>query len=58
MTRIGDLVKEDIEQRMAKGRETYGADLTAETPIDPLQYAYEEALDLAIYLRMELEKRT
>lgn len=54
---IWDLVLEDMRTRDRVGVDTYGARLRPSTDIDPLQYAYEEALDLACYLRMEIYKR-
>lgn len=54
---IPDMVIEDIRKRDEIGRKEYGTRLYAKTEIDGLQYAYEEALDLAIYLRHEIEKR-
>ena len=56
MSDITDMVKRDLDQRRAKGTEEYGEPLTTETDIDPLRYAYEEALDLACYLRMKMEE--
>ena len=54
---IHDLVAADLRDRLRVGIETYGEPLTVHTAIDPLQYAYEEALDLACYLRQEIERR-
>jgi hypothetical protein len=51
---IGELVQQDIRARMAKGRETYGRDLTPFNGRSALQDAYEEALDLAMYLKQLL----
>jgi hypothetical protein len=51
-----DSVRDDFESRKVIGQETYGVPLT-EAKIDGLQYAYEEALDLAIYLKYEIIKR-
>lgn len=56
MSDITDMVKADLDQRREEGRKEYGAPLTTETAIDPIRYAYEEALDLACYLRMVLAK--
>lgn len=55
--RILDLVIEDLHARDAKGRETYGSSLRASSTNDALQFAYEEALDAAMYLRQEIERR-
>lgn len=52
-----ELVAEDLRVRDAIGRRRYGRALTSDTPVDLLVYAYEEALDLVIYLRAEIEKR-
>ena len=52
----GKLTEIDM-QRLRVGIETYGEPLTVHTAIDPLVYAYEEALDLACYLRQEIELR-
>jgi hypothetical protein len=54
---ILDLVIADLHARDAKGRETYGSSLRASSENDALRFAYEEALDLAMYLRQELERR-
>lgn len=50
-------VVEDLSARDRLGRERYGDSLRGTTEVDLLQYAYEEALDCAIYLRGELDKR-
>lgn len=55
---IADLVINDIEQRIQKGIETYGEPLTAFNGRDALIDAYQEALDLAIYLRQVIEEKT
>ena len=54
---IFELVHEDLSKREAKGAGTYGGTLMADDGRDMLQEAYEEALDLAVYLRCEIEKR-
>jgi hypothetical protein len=54
---IVPLVVADLAERVEKGVQTYGAPLAVNSPNDALQYAYEEALDLAIYLRQELARR-
>lgn len=50
-------VQKDIAERAEKGRNEYGADLVPETDVDHLRYAYEEALDLCLYLRAEIDRR-
>lgn len=55
---IEKLVAEDITKRQQLGHSKYGQMLT-ENPAgrrERIQHAYEEALDLAIYLRWELSK--
>lgn len=48
---IQDLVVADIEERKAHGIRKYGTALQAGNGRSMLQDAYEEALDLAVYLR-------
>lgn len=52
-----DWVAKDLEERKMVGIETYGRFLNQDSPEDMLQMAYEEVLDLACYLRTEIEKR-
>jgi hypothetical protein len=54
---IWDLVIADARARDKAGIQEYGAPLRKETPIDALRYAYEEALDLAVYLRKAIAER-
>ena len=54
---IAELVQKDIDDRMEKGLQTYGEKLRAHNGRDPLVDAYEEVLDLAVYLRQELYER-
>jgi len=54
---ITTMVIEDILQRDKDGYDKHGRPLTANTYKYNLQEAYEEALDLAQYLRAEIEKR-
>lgn len=56
-TPIIDLVTADLKQRAAVGVNKYGALLQANNGRDALRDAYEEALDLAMYLRQEIENR-
>ena len=54
---IFDLMMKDIEERKSAGIKTYGEPLRAFNGRDPLIDAYQEALDLAVYLRQELFER-
>lgn len=54
---IQDLVIADIEKRKALGLKRYGTLLKAGNGRDALQDAYEEALDLVMYLKQEIEER-
>lgn len=54
---VQDLVREDIEARKALGLRTYGTLLYPHNGRDALRDAYEEALDLALYLRQALLER-
>lgn len=54
---IWDLVVADMVERDRKGVETYGKRLYAEDGRDTLLDAYEEALDLSVYLRKALRER-
>ena len=47
----------DIRKREQTGVLRYGKYLTKYTPEDTLNHAYNEALDLVVYLRTELIKR-
>ncbi len=51
------LVVEDLHARVAKGTAEYGEPLRTFNGRDALRDAYEEALDLALYLRQEMEER-
>lgn len=53
-----DQVMEDLLARKQLGIERYGQPLRADNSRDMLQEAYEEALDLCVYLRAELERRS
>lgn len=54
---IWDLVIEDMKARDAAGRQKYGTPLQAHNGRDPLVDAYQEALDLVVYLRQAIEER-
>ena len=57
---IAILVQEDIEARAQIGEGKYGGRLevgSRNNMISPLQNAYEEALDLALYLKQEILER-
>ena len=54
---IAPLVVADIAARVVKGQQTYGRALTTHDGRDGLWDAYEEALDLALYLRKEIAER-
>lgn len=51
------LVIADLCDRRAKGVKTYGEPLKADNGRDALRDAYEEALDLACYLRQAIEEK-
>lgn len=54
---IWDLVVEDMQARDHVGRERYGTPLQAGNGRDALVDAYQEALDLVVYLRQAIEER-
>lgn len=54
---IHDLVSDDVQVRKQVGIKKYGMPLQASNGRDHLQDAYEEALDLAIYLKAQIESR-
>jgi len=54
---IQNMVIADIEARKQVGLERYGTLLQAHNGRDALMDAYQEALDLAVYLRQALEER-
>jgi len=54
---VWDLVIADMQRRDQMGRKKYGVRLQPHNGRDQLQDAYEEALDLAVYLRCELWER-
>ena len=52
------LVQGDMAARRLEGIQRYGKPVMADDPDeDWLQHAYEEALDMAVYLRGEIERR-
>lgn len=59
MTRIdvAAIVHADIEARVTKGADEYGERLTTHNGRDALWDAYEEALDLCLYLRQAILER-
>lgn len=54
---IVDLVLEDFRERDRVGVRRYGTRLQAGNGRDALRDAYDEALDLALYLRQAIEER-
>lgn len=54
---IQGLVRADLEQREQVGIQRYGTPLQPHNGRDALRDAYEEALDLACYLRQAIEER-
>ena len=57
-TPIWELVRADMLARDLLGRKRYGTPLQAYNGRDALWDAYEEALDLAVYLRQVIEERS
>lgn len=55
---IWELVIEDMRERDRRGRAKYGTPLQAGNGRNALIDAYQEALDLAVYLRQAIEERT
>lgn len=51
------LVQQDLELRIELGKSRYGERLTTFNGRDALLDAYQEVLDLAVYLRQEIEER-
>ena len=54
---IAKMVQEDIEARAQLGEKKYGGRLevgSRNNMISPLQNAYDEVVDLALYLKQEL----
>lgn len=51
------LVMKDMEYRRQHGIAKYGVPVQPNNGRDPLIDAYQEVLDLAVYLRQEIEQR-
>lgn len=56
-TVILPLVIQDLEDRAAKGLKEHGVPLSTNNRRDALVDAYQEALDLAMYLRQAIEEK-
>ena len=54
---VWDLVIADMRERDRVGRQRYGTPLQANNGRDALVDAYQEALDLVVYLRQAIEER-
>lgn len=54
---VWDLVIADMEARDRVGRERYGTPLQPHNGRDALVDAYQEALDLVVYLRQAIHER-
>ena len=54
---VVDVVLADIRERAEAGKKKYGTYLETENGRDPLWGAYQEALDLVMYLRQTLLER-
>lgn len=54
---VWDLVIADMRERDHVGRQRYGTPLQASNGRDALLDAYQEALDLVVYLRQVIEER-
>lgn len=57
-TEVLPLVIADMAGRVAKGTAEYGEPLTTHNGRDALQDAYEEAMDLAMYLKQAILERS
>jgi len=55
---VWDLVIEDMKERNRVGTLRYGTPLQVHNGRDALVDAYQEALDLVVYLRQEIEERS
>lgn len=54
---VWDLVMADMKERDHLGRQRYGTPLQTNNGRDHLVDAYQEALDLVVYLRAAIEER-
>jgi hypothetical protein len=54
---VWDLVIKDMQERDQVGRQRYGTPLQPFNGRDALRDAYEEALDLTVYLRQAILER-
>ena len=54
---VVDFVLADVQERAEMGKRKYGTYLEAFNGRDPLWDAYQEAIDLAMYLRQALLER-
>ena len=54
---VWELVIEDMRERDRVGRARYGTPLQPHNGRDALVDAYQEALDLCVYLRQAIEER-
>lgn len=54
---VWPLVIEDMKRRNENGAAKYNRYLEVDCPDDMIQHAYEEALDLAVYLKTMIERR-
>jgi hypothetical protein len=54
---VQSMVRADLEVREEVGRQRYGTALQPHNGRDALRDAYEEALDLACYLRQAIAER-
>lgn len=55
--KVLDLVLIDLQERANVGKQRYGVFLETHNGRDALWDAYQEALDLAMYLRQAIEER-
>lgn len=54
---VADLVLADIQSRVDMGFRKYGTKLMTHNGRDPLWDAYQEAIDLVMYLRQAIAER-
>lgn len=54
---VWELVIADMRERDSVGRQRYGTPLQTNNGRDALVDAYQEALDLVVYLRQAIEER-